>query len=520
MNNIVIVLNKTNKNEIVKDLISCVLTFDFLCLSKTQKWCSEMLFSLSDDLLLNDDSFKFNHCDLVSNKDIVRFQLARSYFNLKEYLRASNCLSEYCNNTNEATNSCYFLYIYSKYMAIMKKCVDNKADLFNNTDPTNLDQLQSLRNQLNAKYYKSQLDSFSLYVYGIVLSKLKLIDEAIHVLVEAVKKRPSLWCAWLELANLIKSVEILNSLNNTVLPQHWMKDLFMAQCFMELSLSEEAVNIYTIYSNKGFAKSLYIKSQFAKCYDNLREGQLSKQAFEEIRKLDPFNLDFMDIYSNILFVLEEYAQLSVLAQEACEIDKYKPESCCIIGNYYSLQNEHHKAVNYFQRALKLNPTYLQAWTLMGHEFMELKNSTSAIQSYTNAIEHNPKDYRAWYGLGQTYEILKSYSYSLYYYKQAYLLRPNDSRFIVALADVYVKLEKWDEAKRCYIKAYTIGDYEGAALCKLAKVYEKLNEPINVAIAYDQFTEDQKLQRVNIIYLIFVLILLINFYFLTIENKCK
>ena len=29
---------------------------------------------------------------------------------------------------------------------------------------------------------------------------------------------------------------------------------------------------------------------------------------------------------------------------------------------------------------------------------------------------------------------------------------------------------------------------------LAKVYERLNEPINVAIAYDQFTEDAKLQR--------------------------
>jgi anaphase-promoting complex subunit 8 len=65
---------------------------------------------------------------------------------------------------------------------------------------------------------------------------------------------------------------------------------------------------------------------------------------------------------------------------------------------------------------------------------------------------------------------------------------------VALADVYVKLEKWDEAKRCYIKSYSVGDYEGTSLCKLAKVYEKLNEPINVAIAYDQFTEDQKMQR--------------------------
>lgn len=38
MNNFVIVLNKTNTNDIAKDLISCVLTYDFLCLSRTQKW--------------------------------------------------------------------------------------------------------------------------------------------------------------------------------------------------------------------------------------------------------------------------------------------------------------------------------------------------------------------------------------------------------------------------------------------------------------------------------------------------
>lgn len=489
MNNIIVVLNKTNTDDIGKELLQCVQTYDYLCLSRTQKWCSEMLYSLEDELTFNEDVLKQNYNDnIVGTNEFVKYQLARSYFNLKEYQRSRFYLED-CESSGA-----YFLSVYSKYMAIMKKCVDNKADLFNNSDSTNLDYLQILRNELSTKYFKNQLDAFSLYVYGIILSKLKLNEEAINILVEAVKKRSNLWCAWLELANLIKSVETLNSLNNSTLPQHWMKDLFLAQCFMELSLSEEAVNIYLTFCNKGFSKSIYIKSQLAKCYDNLREGQICRQTFEEIRKLDPNNLDFMDIYSNILFVMEAHAELAILAQEACEIDKYRPESCCIIGNYYSLQNEHHKAVNYFQRALKLNSSYLQAWTLMGHEFMELKNSTSAIQAYTNAIELNPKDYRAWYGLGQTYEILKSYSYSLYYYKQAYLLRPNDSRFIVALADVYVKLEKLDEAKRCYIKSYTVGDYEGTSLSKLAKVYEKLGQPVNVAIAYDQFTEDTKIQR--------------------------
>jgi len=55
------------------------------------------------------------------------------------------------------------------------------------------------------------------------------------------------------------------------------------------------------------------------------------------------------------------------------------------GNYYSLRSQHEKAVLYFQRALKLNPNYLSAWTLMGHEYMELKQTSAAIRAYRQAI---------------------------------------------------------------------------------------------------------------------------------------
>ena len=59
--------------------------------------------------------------------------------------------------------------------------------------------------------------------------------------------------------------------------------------------------------------------------------------------------------------------------------------CVCVGNYYSLRSQHEKAVLYFQRALKLNPNYLSAWTLMGHEYMELKQTSAAIQAYRQAI---------------------------------------------------------------------------------------------------------------------------------------
>ena len=134
----------------------------------------------------------------------------------------------------------------------------------------------------------------------------------------------------------------------------------------------------------------------------------------------------MDLYSNILFVKGARAQLSHLAHSAMKIDKYRPQTCCIVGNYYSLKgqrkdmctvvvcrsillfflfflvthvcmNHSHstdeRAIIYFRRALKLDPNYLAAWTLMGHEYVELQNTQAAIQSYRRAVDIDARDYR-------------------------------------------------------------------------------------------------------------------------------
>jgi anaphase-promoting complex subunit 8 len=127
------------------------------------------------------------------------------------------------------------------------------------------------------------------------------------------------------------------------------------------------------------------------------------------------------------------------------VQKYRPETCVIIGNYYSLKGQHEKAVTYFQRALKLNRKFLSAWTLMGHEFMEMKNTGAAIESYRRAVDINARDYRAWYGLGQTYEILNMLLYALFYYRKATALRPYDARMWTAVGGCYLSLNKRTEA---------------------------------------------------------------------------
>ena len=67
------------------------------------------------------------------------------------------------------------------------------------------------------------------------------------------------------------------------------------------------------------------------------------------------------------------AELSLLAHQATQLNKYRPETCCIIGesgacgacalclikrrgagNFYSLRGEHEKAVLHFGRALSVD----------------------------------------------------------------------------------------------------------------------------------------------------------------------
>jgi anaphase-promoting complex subunit 8 len=74
------------------------------------------------------------------------------------------------------------------------------------------------------------------------------------------------------------------------------------------------------------------------------------------------------------------------------------------------------------RAIKLDRKFSAAYTLMGHEYLEMKNSSAAIECYRTAVDLDHSDFRAWYGLGQAYETNQKYNYAIYYFTQATLAK--------------------------------------------------------------------------------------------------
>jgi anaphase-promoting complex subunit 8 len=198
---------------------------------------------------------------------------------------------------------------------------------------------------------------------------------------------------------------------------------------------------------------IYLKGVFSFHQRDYDEAEL---LFERLfTEFNMSQLDYVVYYSDILFVKENKIRLSHLAQYCINVDKYAPETCCVIGNYYSLRSEHEKAIKHFKRSLSINKEFLSAWTLMGHEYLEMGNSPAAIESYRRALEISQDDYRAWFGLGQVYEMLSLTHYAMYYYQQAIKLRPFDGRLWTSLAYFYENSDRNEDALKAYKRAVAL-----------------------------------------------------------------
>jgi len=57
----------------------------------------------------------------------------------------------------------------------------------------------------------------------------------------------------------------------------------------------------------------------------------AEQLYTELQEREPKRLEHMDVLSNILYVRDNAERLSQLAHHALEVDRFRPETCCIIG---------------------------------------------------------------------------------------------------------------------------------------------------------------------------------------------
>ncbi|KAF9541569.1 Anaphase-promoting complex subunit 23 [Mortierella hygrophila] len=418
------------------------------------------------------------------------YLMAKTFFDLKEYDRCAAIL-EKCES-----NKSRFLRLYSKYLVGEKRREQDTREVLGPLDNGMAvnKEIEKIDTELAEGYQAGTLDAFCKYLYGIVLIKRQRKSLAVVVLTESVNQYPYNWSAWLDLGPCLPSLAAITKIKPT-LPVSFMTSYFLLHTTLEyVSHQQEEGLVWLEELMETFPRSAFVKCERALVLYHARDFPEADKVFEEVVKENPHRLDSLDVFSNVLFTTGKRARLSFLAHSCAMTDNYRPETCCVIGNYYSMKGEHEKAVVYFKRALRFNRSYASAWTLLGHEYMEMKNAYAAVEAYRRAVDYDQRDFRAWNGLGQTYETLKMHYYALNYYQRATAIRPYDGRIWCAMGQCYESLDQDLAAIKCYTRALLGPDQEKTALKKLPKLYKKIGESDAAAHYFrkslEQFREEQ------------------------------
>lgn len=165
-------------------------------------------------------------------------------------------------------------------------------------------------------------------------------------------------------------------------------------------------------------KSGLVNQMLGRAYYEMNEYKSSVLAYREMLRLEPFRLKGLEILSTALWHLKSEKDLCALAQQVVEVDKFAPETWCVVGNCFSLQREPDVAIKFFQRALQIEPTFAYAHTLCGHELVNNEDLEKAATSFRQAILFNERHYNAWYGLASLYYRQERYELSEYHFRRA------------------------------------------------------------------------------------------------------
>jgi anaphase-promoting complex subunit 8 len=484
-------------------------------------WAAEQLCGLPAE---SSTAATASELDSLDNNTTNIEIYASSLFQMGEYSRCIHTLSAIASSSTmtdfgtvhpprtDLTSMGIYLRSFAMYLQGERRKDEEISELREALERTCVQNtyLNRLEVELRRYYSRGELDSFGLYVYGVVLKDLSGVKKkkssveqqqchvAHEIFIQSILKYPYNWSAWLDLAEIcVRDPSIDREVERLLLPlsNHWMYHFFCVHVFIENKANENAIAVIdklvhgeeegddTNNAEGFFVQSPYLQTQLAMAYYDVRDYDSAHEHFLALSEREPYRLDHMDAFSNVLYVKDQKVALSHLAHRSISIDKYRPETCIIVGNYYSSKGRHEKAVQYFQRALKLNRNYLGAWTLLGHEYIEMKNTAAAIEAYRRAVDISDREYRAWYGLGQTYEIMNMLLHALFYFRKAAALHPHDARMWCAIGGCLLGLDRRNDAEKSYERAVSLGDGEGIATRKLAELYREDGDEEKAAKCY-------------------------------------
>jgi tetratricopeptide (TPR) repeat protein len=147
-------------------------------------------------------------------------------------------------------------------------------------------------------------------------------------------------------------------------------------------------------------------------------------------------------------------------QKAIELNPNYAYAYNNMGLAYIITLKNNEGIRYCQKAIELNPNYAYAYNNMGTAYANLMDYCEAIKCFQKAIVLDPNDAMAYNNMGSAYICLKDYREAIRYIQKAIDLNPNYATVYYNMGIAYYYLGNAQEQINCYKKAAQLG-HEGA-----------------------------------------------------------
>lgn len=208
------------------------------------------------------------------------------------------------------------------------------------------------------------------------------------------------------------------------------------------------------------------KSRFENLYECETDPQLKEDLWHDVKarekaidlkirletnkKRSEAYLEMYDSYQN-----KNYTQVIKISEEIAE-DEKDDNYYHIIGVAFRNLKEYPKAVEAFQKAIKINNKRGNTWSNLGYSLSKLNEYSKAIDACQKSLEFNPKNTDVLYNLGAYYHCLKDYSKAIETYQKVIDLSPTNWEAWDGIGIAFHELNDIKQATNSYRKSIEMG----------------------------------------------------------------
>lgn len=264
-------------------------------------------------------------------------------------------------------------------------------------------------------------------------------------------------------------------------------------------------------------------------YLDMGKASLAKKALKLALEQHPKSTGLKLVQVEMLVYDDKLEIAEKLLNELYAIEPQNEEIYIQKANIYSKRDDHEKAVELLQQALKLTDDYADVYNLIGMEYLFMDSLELAKENFIKCLEEdiedqaalynvvycfefldqnieavaflekyidkNPYSEIAWHQSGRLYYGLKDYENALRCFDYASMIDDEFMGAFMEKAKSLERLKRYEEAIESYNRTIELDDPTSYALLRIGKCYEKLgNKPQALKFFHKTVHEDPLLDK--------------------------